>query len=208
MVVDGTGTAWQACTYGDLWKELQRRRQPGRRLVIGIDGRSGSGKTTLAAGLAKQSRHTAVIHTDDIAWHHSFFGWGHLLVDGLLEPFHDGLSPIQYKPESWRQRGRPGAITIPATTATLVVEGVGVAAREIRRLLDVSVWVDTPMPIGRERVCSRGVDTTGFIDQWMAEEAVFLDEHRPWDSADLWVNGQLGQPAVDWRGTVFTANRR
>src|SRR6476646_264266 len=33
---------------------------------------------------------SAVVHTDDIAWWHSRFGWAGLLIDGILVPFHRG----------------------------------------------------------------------------------------------------------------------
>lgn len=161
-------------------------------MVVAIDGHSGSGKSTLATGLATRAADTAVVHTDDIAWHHSFFGWGHLLIDNLLAPIHDGRSPICYTPDAWTQRGRPGAITIPATTSTVIVEGVGSAARELRRLMDVVVWVHVSAATGRDRVIARGVDTDEFIDDWTRQENTFLAQHRSWDAADLWVNGDIG----------------
>ncbi|MEM6431048.1 MAG: hypothetical protein AAF708_17560, partial [Deinococcota bacterium] len=43
--------------------------------VIAIDGRSGGGKSTMASILAGFLTDARVIHTDDIAWHHSFFDW-------------------------------------------------------------------------------------------------------------------------------------
>ena len=183
------GAEWQACTYRVVWHELQRHRPAGRPLVIGIDGRSGSGKTTLATRLNTQKLRTTLIHTDDIAWHHSFFGWVHLLVDELLEPFHDGRAPKSYTPRAWVRHGRTGAITIPSDTSTLIVEGVGAAAREVRRLLDVVIWVDASEELGRQRVLARGVDSPDFIDDWLSEENAFLGEHRPWEAADLWVRG-------------------
>ena len=41
--------------------------------IIAIDGRSGSGKTTLASALVEVLPEAFVVHTDDVAWHHSFF---------------------------------------------------------------------------------------------------------------------------------------
>jgi hypothetical protein len=77
--IDPTGVQWRIRSYLDLWEELLAHHRVGRPLVIGIDGHSGSGKTTLANGLAALDRGTAVVHTDDLAWHHSFFGWADLL---------------------------------------------------------------------------------------------------------------------------------
>lgn len=181
-------------TLASFWNDVQSHRGPGRRLVIGIDGRSGSGKTTLAATLASYGEHTATIHTDDLAWHHSFFGWSHLLIDNLLEPYHDGRTPVRYVPRAWQRRGRSGAITIPAATSTLIVEGVGAAARDIRRLLDIVIWVDTPEDIGRRRVLVRGQDSPAFIDDWLAQERAFLAENRPWATAHFVIDGTAGPP--------------
>ena len=59
-----------------------------RGVVLAVDGRSSSGKTTLAARLQDAVTSSAVVHTDDIAWWHSRFGWADLLIEGVLVPFH------------------------------------------------------------------------------------------------------------------------
>jgi hypothetical protein len=68
-------------------------RQPGqgpgaghRLVVLAVDGRSSSGKTTLAGRLRDVVAGAAVVHTDDIAWWHSRFGWAGLLTDGVVLP--------------------------------------------------------------------------------------------------------------------------
>ena len=67
-----------------------RGRSTGRTVVLAVDGRSSSGKTTLAARLQAVVAGSAVVHTDDLAWWHSRFGWADLLVDGILMPVHRG----------------------------------------------------------------------------------------------------------------------
>jgi len=204
---DPTDVQWRIRSYQDVWDELLARNPRGRALVVGIDGHSGSGKTTLARGLAALDRNTAVVHTDDLAWHHSFFGWAELLIDHLLTPAREGRLPISYRPPAWVRRDRTGAITIPEGTSAVLVEGVGVARREVRPWLDVVVWVHARAEVGRRRVIAKGVDTEKFVDDWMNEENVFLAEHRPWDVADVVVAGELGQPALTGRyGNVVTAS--
>ena len=204
--IDPTGVKWRIRSYMDLWEELLAHHRVGRPLVVGIDGHSGSGKTALANGLAALDRGTAVVHTDDLAWHHSFFGWADLLIDHLVTPVHEGRLPIRYRPSAWVQRGRPGAITIPDGTSAVLVEGVGVARRELRPWLDAVVWVHARAEVGRRRVIAKGVDTEDFIDDWMNQENDFLAEHRPWEIADVVVAGELGQPALTGRyGNVVTA---
>lgn len=187
--IEPTGVVWQPRSVSDVCAELQQHRPPGGRLVVAVDGHSGCGKTTVAAALASGIAGATVIHTDDIAWHHSFFGWHHLLIEHLLEPFHDGLLPISYTPRAWTERGRLGCIAIPAATTTVIVEGVGAAATESRRLLDAVVWVHASEQVGRDRVIARGVDSQEFIDDWMSQENAFLADQRPWEQAALWVAG-------------------
>jgi hypothetical protein len=43
-----------------------------RPWTLAVDGRSAGGKTTLAERLAALVPGAVVVHTDDIAWHHSF----------------------------------------------------------------------------------------------------------------------------------------
>jgi len=48
-----------------------------------------------------------VIHTDEVAWHHSFFGWSDVLIEGVPRPLRrDGL-PLSCTPQPWIERGRP-----------------------------------------------------------------------------------------------------
>ncbi len=91
-----------------------------------MDGRSASGKSTLAERLHAAVPASAVVHTDDVAWYESFFGWDELLVAGVLEPLHRGRAAC-YRPPAWVRRGRSGALEISAGRALVVVEGVGAA---------------------------------------------------------------------------------
>ena len=202
---DPTGVRWRIRSYFDVLEELLENRRSERPVVIAIDGHSGSGKTSLAIGLAALETHSVVIHTDDLAWHHSFFDWGDLLVDHLLAPLRLGLNPITYQPDAWIRRGRGGAITIPGGTTVVLVEGVGAARRQVRPYLDAVVWVHARPEVGRRRVTARG-DTEEFIADWMGQENAFLDEQRPWEVADILVAGELGQPSHNGRyGKVVTA---
>ena len=84
-----------------------------RPVVLAVDGRSSSGKTTLAARLRDAVAGSAVVHTDDIAWWHSRFGWADLLTDGVLIPVRSG-HPVSFRPPQWEERQRDGAIAVPA----------------------------------------------------------------------------------------------
>ena len=47
------------------------RAHDGRPWILAVDGRSGSGKSTVAALLHRSVAATEIVHTDDVAWHHS-----------------------------------------------------------------------------------------------------------------------------------------
>lgn len=163
----------------------------GRPHVIGIDGRSGAGKSTVAETLRGHARATVVVHTDDVAWYESFFGWETLLAQGVLEPARRG-EPVAFRPPAWSQRGRAGAIEVPPTTRVLIVEGVGACRHELTSLLDALVWVESDREQARRRGILRdGGDAAAetFWDEWDAEEVPFLERQRPWERANLWVNG-------------------
>jgi hypothetical protein len=91
---------------GSFLADVQR---PG---IVAIDGRSASGKTTLATLLSHAVPGSVVVHTDDIAWHHSFFDWSELLLQAVLGPVQAGRGAA-YRPSAWIERGREGAITVP-----------------------------------------------------------------------------------------------
>src|SRR4051812_45558101 len=100
--------------------------------IVAIDGRGGSGKTVLAQEIAaiagRRGTAAEAVHTDDVAWYQSFFGWDELLAEHVLAPVRTGRG-AEYRPPSWPERGRPGAITVAAEAALVLVEGSGSARR-------------------------------------------------------------------------------
>jgi hypothetical protein len=85
----------------------------GRPVILAVDGRSNAGKTTLAARIGETVAGSVVVHTDDIAWEHSRFGWADLLVDGVLVPVRQGRG-VNFRPPRWGEHGREGSIDVPA----------------------------------------------------------------------------------------------
>jgi hypothetical protein len=60
-------------------------------VIVAVDGRSAGGKTTTSGRIAATVPGATVVHTDDVAWYESFFGWAHLLRDGVLDPARRGV---------------------------------------------------------------------------------------------------------------------
>lgn len=183
---------WTARPLSEVGAELlalaASRAAHGSPPVIAIDGRSGAGKSTFAARLVEVIAGVAVVRTDDIAWHHSFFGWTDLMRDGVLEPVRRG-EQVAYRPPAWVERGRPGAVRIPAGCQVVVLEGVGAGRRELADLVDALVWMQSDATDARTRGIARDGGDVAFWDEWEAEEVPFLRHHRPWERADVIVAG-------------------
>jgi hypothetical protein len=176
----------------------------GRPVVLAVDGRSNSGKTTLAARIAQAVPGAVVVHSDDIAWEHSRFGWTGLLTDGILVPIHQGKA-VRYRPPRWVEHGREGSIKIPAGCPLLVIEGDGAGRREVTHMIDALIWVQSDQRqaerrrLARDRnpdaadVANRALDGLPFDHAgWMAEELPFNTAQRTWERADIIVCGTPG----------------
>jgi hypothetical protein len=175
----------------------------GRPVVLAVDGRSNNGKTTLAARICAVVPGAAVVHTDNIAWKHSRFGWADLLIAGILLPVHQGRA-VSFRPPRWAEHGRPGSIEVPAGCPLLVVEGDGAGRREVAHLIDALIWVQSdereaerrdrarrahPDAIDIANIPADGPPADVRRREWMAEEIPFNTAQRTWERADIVVCG-------------------
>jgi uridine kinase len=171
-------------TFASLAEQIRKLEKP---IVVAIDGRSGSGKTTFATRLSSALNAT-VVHTDDVAWHHSFFDWWSLMLEHILEPFQNGHS-VDWTPESWKQRQRIGSIVVP-NSKILIVEGVSGSRRELSDWIDVPIWIETSLEIAEQRGLLRdGEAERDFWFEWQAQERPLLAKDQPWTRAKLIVDG-------------------
>ncbi len=197
---------WQAEALEGLVRRLLPavRHPPNRPWIVAVDGRSGSGKTTLVEQLLAQVPDSAAVHTDDVAWHLSFFDWGDELRDGVLEPLLRGEA-VHYRPPGWVARERPGAIAVPAGRSVVWVEGSGSSRRALSNLIDASIWVQCDNVEARRRLRARdGQEEEELHREWEEEEIPFLLEDRPWERAAVIVDGRPALPH-DPKTQVVTA---
>jgi hypothetical protein len=177
------------------------RSSPARPAVVAVDGRSNNGKTTVAARIGEMVPGAVVIHTDDIAFEHSRFGWADLLIDGILLPVHQGRA-VSYRPPKWDEHGREGSLEVPADCPLLIIEGDGAGRREVTHLVDTLIWVQADEREVARRSAARAAnppaadlankaaDGSPFDEEgWMAEEIPFNAAQRTWERADIIVCG-------------------
>lgn len=165
--------------------------------IIAVDGRSGGGKSTLANQLQRCWAHSTIIHTDDVAWHHSYFGWSELLIDGVLRPVRAN-QPVDFRPPAWESRGRLGSISVPEGCQVVIVEGVGASRLEVWPWLTASIWIQSDMDEAERRGIARDGGTEEakrFWMDWMRAENAFLAVQQPWLRAAAIVNGT---PTMDY----------
>lgn len=162
-----------------------------RPRVVAIDGRGGAGKSMLAERLRVRVPGSAVVHTDDVAWHHEMFDWGSVLAENVLRPLHRG-EQVEFRPPAWIERGRPGAIHVPAGLDVVWVEGTGIIRQELAPWIDVGIYVQGDLAEQERRLVARdgnSLDMQRHKAAWLEEERPFMVRERPWAHALLVVDG-------------------
>jgi hypothetical protein len=187
---------WRVAPLQELLEVVARTAgdPAGRPRVVAVDGRGASGKSTLAKCLAAAVPASVVVSTDDIAWHHSFFGWAELLAVGVLEPARRG-DAVSYRPPAWRDRGRAGAIEVPVDRELLIVEGVGAGRRELTELLDAVVWVQSDYEVAERRGIARDVAQGSNGDREQTVASGMSGWPRSWNS---WRGSARGSGPAPW----------
>jgi hypothetical protein len=131
---------------------------------------------------------SVVVHTDDVAWHRSFFGSADLLVDGVLARARRGES-VAYRPPAWDARDRQGEIKVPAGCPLLIAEGVGAGRRELAELIDTVVWVQSDIVEAERRGIARDggtAEAAAFWHEWMAESCPSWHSSGPGNARPQW----------------------
>jgi hypothetical protein len=182
---------WRPLPLDALADRIQHLAGAVRPAIVGLNGHSSSGKTTLSRQLAATLARCAVLHTDDLAWHHGVFSWDRLLIDDVLPVVRSGHA-LSYRPPAWVVREREGAIELPGDLQYLILEGVGASQGSVRAELAVTIWVETDEPTrlarDAERVAAGEISAASYAG-WMAEENAYVTDQRPWEDTDLVING-------------------
>jgi hypothetical protein len=168
----------------------------GRPLLVAVDGRGGAGKSVLVDRLRTVVARSGAVHTDDVAWHHACFDWGGLMVEHVLRPLHRGEA-VEFRPPAWIERGRPGAVRVPAGTDVVWIEGSGSIRAEFTPWIDASIWVQGDLDEQERRLVARDGDSADqrrHVAEWLAEELPFMLREQPWRHATVVVAGTTELP--------------
>ncbi|WP_246062211.1 nucleoside/nucleotide kinase family protein [Haloactinospora alba] len=167
---------------------------PGGFRLVAVEGRSGSGKSTVADRIAAELR-APVVRMDDL-----YPGWEGLAAvvplvrRWIVEPLRHGRAPC-WQRYDW-DLGRRAEWRETPVAETLLIEGCGTGAAELRPFLCALVWVETPPEVRQRRLAARwdaGVYAP-YRSTWSRQEDAFYAENRPCAHAHLTVDNGTDLP--------------
>src|SRR5690606_2957573 len=203
-----------------LWRELRdevRRRYPGGRVIVAVDGIDGAGKTTFADGLADVFRDSgAAAFRASIDGFHSpraeRYARGRTSPEGFYRDSYDYATFRRVLIDPFRDGAQTGATTgfqlaafdvardAPVESewvtgpldAVLIVDGIFLHRPELRDLWDWSLWLDVPFEVAYERMAQRdGADpdpTARSNARYVLGQELYLREAAPKAAASVIVD--------------------
>jgi len=166
--------------------------------IVLIDGRAGAGKSTLALDLQNEIFRSGesmprVIHMDDLydGWHGLFQGAEYLQRVVLGPLLATGTS--SWQEYNWEQAMRDRWREFSGGTP-LIVEGCGALNQYTSTVCQLSVWLDVPVEIRKQRWLERdGHIFDQYFDVWAAQELDFIAREK---SPELAQFGLAGSPVL------------
>jgi len=178
----------------------------GRATLVGaIDGGAGAGKSTLAKGARDRLGRVSILRADhffrplneypadrlppDEAYQ-LYFPWERMRDEALL-PLRRGQT-ARYQRHDWETDRLNQWVTVEPNEVILI-EGVYSTRPELRPLIDIAIFVDTPRDERRKRMLARwhlkNDIRNDWLAPWMAAEDWYFANVRPAEHADLVVAG-------------------
>jgi uridine kinase len=177
----------------------RRRSDP---MVVGIDGCGGAGKSTLAKGVSEAfAGRVSIVRCDDFyrpligaqyvqltprQAYENYFDWRRLRDEALM-PLRDG-KPARYQRYDWAADSLAEWIEIHPREI-VIIEGVFSMRPELRPLIDVTIFIETPRDERVRRMSARAQPSTSWMARWVAAENWYLEHIAPHRHADLVIQG-------------------
>lgn len=160
--------------------------------IIIIDGRAGSGKSTFASKLQNQlfiegDSAPRVLNMDDL-----YLGWDGL-NDGVSYLQRMILNPLLTKGSaSWQEynwdTGQRDAWREFSGGTPLIIEGCGSLNTNTASLTNLTVWLDAPEQLRRDRWRERdGEKFMQYFDMWAAQELDFIAREKSPELANYYL---------------------
>ena len=169
--------------------------QPGKPVLIALDGRCGSGKTTLADQLARQFPQSIVVHTDDfyLPPAQRVEGWEHIpcanmdlarLRTEVLLPARAGQA-VPYRAYSCREGAYLPQQLLPPQPL-VIVEGSYSCHPSLADCYDRKVFVTCPKEEQTRRLQAREGDRwPSFAARWIPLEEGYFAKYQIEEHADF-----------------------
>lgn len=174
----------------------QERDECGRPIVVGVSGYAGSGKSTLVRDVVERRSDMVRLRGDDFLdpsrSHRRSPDWDGVererLVQEVLAPFREQRAGV-FRRFDWSRRvlGEPEPIP---EAEVLIIDLIGLFHPDALASLDLTIWVDVPLEVARERGMARdrasGRDHERlWRDVWVPNEIDFERTFAPRDHADV-----------------------
>lgn len=201
-------------SYVELTELILTRRQPGKTLLVSIDGPGGSGKSTIARTLAA-SAGWQLVQADDFYKPSAQRYSGppdarpiaadfdlDRLERQVLKPLLTG-SNTHYQRYDWGHDALGAPVEL-AVQHGLIVEGIYTGVVRHRPYYTCHVWVECPRDIRLRRGLERDGEAarSRWVDDWMPQEDFYMQSEQPAERADIVLLGG-DRPGLDPTAQVF-----
>lgn len=187
-------------------KLAQLRYQKDQRLIIAVDGCGGAGKTTFCQALAAEIEVWAqpqVLSLD--RFYHPLTATQRSQLQqtqarqayfdviefqkNVLTPLSNSLE-VSYKPYDWLDGETDQLVEIPPT-GVLLIDGVFSFSKPLREMIDLSVFVDTPMPLRKQRLIARPQLDTDWVNHWQSTECWHHQHEQTAEAVEFVLQGSV-----------------
>jgi uridine kinase len=163
-------------------------------IILAIAGHGAAGKTTLARRIADlappELGPIAHVATDEF-WTGAGFALERALTE-VLEPLRRS-EVARFSSFDWASQS-PAGERVLASPNLVVFEGVCALHQMYRSVLDIRVWIDTPLDVRLARAVQRDGEgaRARWTEVWIPNEEAYVARDRPRACADVIVDGMSG----------------